>query len=695
MVAWVANYLHFRSFGLYADDWFYVAFPFEVGNKAWILGSLVDVLTRLKGQGRPLQMIFGYGFAAAGPATDSLAVDYLISYALFAGSAILAYAVLRRRFSRFVACLAALIFVLTPLHTLHQFLNGQFTVGPAFLLVFGAILLYLRGRRFWAYLLAALSVLCYESMFFLFLGAPLLRRSSVLRQARREWIRHVAFGAALAGCYVVIRASVGESRVSGLSQGPAVAWAALWSWMFNSVASFSTYAHAVFRVRNASLEAWVYGVVFFGLVAAALLRFSRRKAAPVKRPAAARAALRSAWVGVVFVLLGYPLSYFFFQSAPRLYVTDRDTRVSIAASFGSSILVALALAACVRQGKTRAARAAGCAGASAFLTALFLYAFVVQEDYVEDWAEQREEARQILSSTPDVELDSLIVLKLRPPASTAQVFSDRRRGIGGEKYMFEQNFGWLCAGGRPWPTLMVVYSDGWRRHLKMDAEGFMAWTQPTFDGRWSPAAGRFKPGRFIVLDKREPDTIVRASEPVYVDGVQIVQLPHAWNQDDASLWSLTSRNRIAQLLLPAGVWAGAAHPADRNPRLVSPADGSVLTGSPVTFTWRGVRGAEDYWVDVGTGPGLHDIKGDFSKGKTEFTVDLSGRLTGETIHLQIYAVFPGVPIKPGSGAKFRFPTAAVRRKAARHRGRTGGAGPVDPSWASNPRLSESTRPVLP
>ena len=78
-----------------------------------------------------------------------------------------------------------------------------------------------------------------------------------------------------------------------------------------------------------------------------------------------------------------------------------------------------------------------------------------------------------------------------------------------------------------------------------------------------------------------------------------------------------------------------------------------------------MRGAEDYWIDVGTGAGKHDTLGQFSKGQTSIAVDLSGHPTGETVHLQIYTVFPDVPLTPGSGAKFRFSTRAIPGPGAR------------------------------
>jgi hypothetical protein len=225
-VAWIANYLHFTSFGLYEDDWYFIGFPFIVDLKTWMGHSLWQSLSLPEhSQGRPLQFIFGYTFAALGALTKSLAGSYLIAFSLFSVAALLMYQVLRQRFSRLVSTLAAIIFVVTPLHTLRQFLNGQYySFGPAFILVFIAMLLYLRGRRSWAYAVAPLVLLTYESMFFLFIGVPLLRRGCLRKNRRRAWMIHLGFCAAVVVLYFLARKIlVSEIRVNSLPGGPGLA----------------------------------------------------------------------------------------------------------------------------------------------------------------------------------------------------------------------------------------------------------------------------------------------------------------------------------------------------------------------------------------------------------------------------------------------------------------------------------------
>jgi hypothetical protein len=600
-VAWVANYLHFTDFGLYEDDWFFVGFPFVVDLKTWMVQSLWQQLTvSSQSVGRPLQMVFNYVFAEVGAAANSLAVDYVVAFILFAGCALLIYEIVRRRFSRLVAVLAALLFVLTPLHTLHQFLNGQFSVGPAFCIVFLAMLLYLKGHRTWSYPLAFLAVLSYESIFFLFLGTPLLKRGKLFRGRGREWIIHLSAFIAIVILAFVIRKASGESRVEGLPHGLALLWPVIHWWGFYSLGSFATYLYAALRVHEASFEACVYAAVFF--VAIVVLFYRQRRLLSLRNHVAGGIA-RSVGIALLFLVLGYVLSYFFFlQPTPHLSVTDRETRISFAASFGSSLLLAVLLAGWIRSCNARATRLVAYLFTSTFLTVLFLYSFVIQDDYVKDWQQQREDCRQMIALTPDVQRDSVIVLKLAVGGDGFFLNGPRRRGNGLEKTLYERMFGSIFAPNQPWPQLFVVYSDQWVNYLKQSPDGYMDWTQKSFHGRWYPAVGRFLPERFIVLEEKEPGWVIRKVQPIFVNGVQIVQIPPL-KAPSSSLWATVPPTRLERQFLSRSALQFAAHPASfglpSKPFLIAtakvqfPQDAPKTTGLLDPLVTTGVPGAGD------------------------------------------------------------------------------------------------------
>ena len=113
-----------------------------------------------------------------------------------------------------------------------------------------------------------------------------------------------------------------------------------------------------------------------------------------------------------------------------------------------------------------------------------------------------------------------------------------------------------------------------------------------------------------------------------------------------------------QMFEPAAASAWAAKVSYLvNPQLVSPAAGSTLSTTPVTFTWASVPGAQDYWIDVGTSVGHGDIHGQWTGSAVSLTVDLTGHLNGQPIYVQLYAKFPGLSlIVPGSQYQFQTPS---------------------------------------
>ena len=147
-VNWFANFLHFTRMGLYEDDWYFVGFPFAVTVKQWMVDSLWNQLSVPEASvGRPFQFLFSFTFAELGALANSLSVDYLIAFAVSSAAALLMYRMLTERFGMATALLATVLFTISPLHTLHQFVLYQFSLGAAFAMVFAAMMLYARGRR--------------------------------------------------------------------------------------------------------------------------------------------------------------------------------------------------------------------------------------------------------------------------------------------------------------------------------------------------------------------------------------------------------------------------------------------------------------------------------------------------------------------------------------------------------------------
>ncbi len=73
--------------------------------------------------------------------------------------------------------------------------------------------------------------------------------------------------------------------------------------------------------------------------------------------------------------------------------------------------------------------------------------------------------------------------------------------------------------------------------------------------------------------------------------------------------------------------------------MVSPAPGSTLAGSTVTFSWTAAAGADGYWLDVGSIPAGDDLS---SGGTTDTSMAVAGLpCDGRTVYVQLWFHLPG------------------------------------------------------
>ena len=516
--AWVANFLHFTAFGFYEDDWYYFAQPYLAAPAAWF-GQLKQDILQFD-LGRPLQNLSMYFFGWVGAALSSISALYLIAFAFLAASALLMYRVLRQRFPRLFATVATLLFVMSPLTSIKAFLNYALTIGPGFTFLFLAILLYGRRQRLLSLVPAAAAVLTYEPLFLVYLAAPLFRRGKLSRR-RKELAAHLAICAAMLAAYVMARSLSAESRVAAISTGPlATAGRMLRAWLFFTASSFASYLYGAYvGLREANLEAILYLLVCF---VPALLLLHRLWPA---RRGSYNAARRRWWLwngvvlGLAVTALGYGLAYFHLSDTSHFPLSGRDTRVSGAASFGSSLLIAGALAYLSELRPKMGRRVA-----VSFLAVLFLYSFAVQRDFVKAWSDQRSFLTQAMLLSPDAERDSLLLVKTHWILEPLFPGSERRPSIGFSRHGLQVSlralFGWNTS-----PSIFFVYGDDWSRYLALHGDGKLYWTQTSFPGGWERSlTDPITPGRIILMNEDAAGSLRRRDTPIFVGGKQIVQL---------------------------------------------------------------------------------------------------------------------------------------------------------------------------
>ena len=311
-VAVIANFVHAASFGLYEDDWYFAACAWLTPARVWfseMWGSMRGFYL-----GRPVQECFLWTSGYIGSALHSIGALYVLAAVLHAASVLMLYRVLRLRYPAFLAALGGLVFAVSPLSTIRPFLGGTLCLAPGLMFLLGAILVYARPRYAYAsYLLAILSLLTYELLFFVFFAAPFFRRGS------KRWWRaalHVAICGLILAAYLLVRRHFSESRLMEAPVGSPLQLVkgVVWFAVFNTFSSFKAYVYAVYlAARETRLSSLVWSLL---LAAAATACAVGMPSAQLRRTARLISPRTWWWIarvlapGLGMIGLAYSLSYF-------------------------------------------------------------------------------------------------------------------------------------------------------------------------------------------------------------------------------------------------------------------------------------------------------------------------------------------------------------------------------------------------
>jgi hypothetical protein len=542
-IALLANFLHLASFGLYDDDWYYMAPPWDASTSAW-LKEMVDVVRGFY-LGRPLQEICLRLMGLAGARLESVLSLYAIAAILYATCVVLVFRVLRLRYPLFFSTLAATLFAISPLTSVRQHLDVTLWGASGYICLCLAILAYARRKPAAPYVLAAAALLIYEPLFLVFAGAPFFRRGPKTRAAL---ITHGALWVAILLAYLALRRALAEPRmVSVLHENAAVTlWRVIEFTGLFIVGSFVSYVYAAYvAVQEHPLE----GLLWMALFAILLIGWFRSRSASVELRR-----LRWPWwlrravlPGLLFTALGYGVSYFSMTGILTYPVTGRDTRFSLAAAFGSSILTAGILCFKLAWFRSRWLKIAVRAGGIAWCLLLFLCSFVIQRDYIQQWQLHKKVLGALVAQSPDASPATLLILQ-RQPIVPFLVSGKRGPAIANQSHGLQFSFRRLFGHGDA-PEIFEVFGDTWKNYLRRAGDGTLYWTARDFVGGW--ARDTSTPVSPIVLFMEDAEgNVRRVDDPVVIGGAP-VNVPRDQNATaENSLWRRAPRSPLVRFVLP-------------------------------------------------------------------------------------------------------------------------------------------------
>lgn len=217
LVAFVGLYLFVTRFGLYEDDYYFTVGPY-LWNWAAFKAYLFDAWHSWP-QFRPLGFSLTYVITYATAQFDSLLPAYGLGLLLNSVNGYLFYRLARKVVRHWIAFAAACVFLLYPADTSKAILMLRGFELANLTMVLSAILLYVNGRRFPAYLLACCCLLTYEHFFLPILVAPFIVEAG-RRFSWKGFASHWAICAILPAALMVARKLAGDVRSTAVIGAP-------------------------------------------------------------------------------------------------------------------------------------------------------------------------------------------------------------------------------------------------------------------------------------------------------------------------------------------------------------------------------------------------------------------------------------------------------------------------------------------
>lgn len=410
VLVWTAQFHHFRDFGLYEDDYWFVSEAMGK-NLDYLLGRLHTAFTALP-QGRPFGFFLPDFFSFVGDKLGGLPAIYLLGFAIVTVNTFLCYQFLRVRIPVAPAAVGAAVFCLFPADTTKILLTHDFQLQPSLTFALLSALAYATGKRSQAYILAAGALLSYESGYLALFALPLFVRRWD-RSTPRATAMHVLALIGVLLMVVLARFAVGEVRATESVGGVSAIVAPL---VGSLVLGPARSLAGMFYGPLKAIPGWdteTLGLALVALAAFAALLWGAQRA---MLPAPRRDVVQVGTAGLAMLILGYGLAFTHF---PPNALVGRGTSVHLGATLGISLLAA-SVAWLLLSIRPRVATAI----LACYLATAVGYYVTIERDFMRSWQLQRAFWQQVVACCSDLQDGTILVYELNPSDEPTFIFTN-------------------------------------------------------------------------------------------------------------------------------------------------------------------------------------------------------------------------------------------------------------------------------
>jgi hypothetical protein len=492
-LAWLAQFHHFRDFGLYEDDYWFISEAMG-RDPSYLVDRFVKAFTTLP-QGRPFGFFLPDLLSFVGDKFGGLAGIYLVGFLVVTLNTFLCYRLLRTRVPLAPACFGAAVFCLFPADTTKILLTHDFQLQPSLTFALLSALAYAAGRRPLAYVISTGALLSYENGYLALFALPLFAACRWDRAMLRELIRHVLILAGIVVFVVIVRYVFGESRAtSSVGDVGAILPPLLGSLVLGPARSLAGMFYGPLKaVPTWDLETIVAAAIALIAVAVLLLRAPRPRLAVPE-------ALRIAGSGAVMLVIAYALAFTHF---PPNALVGRGTSVHLGATLGMAVF-ATGIAWVLLSLRPRVAAAV----LAAYVALAVGYYVTIERDFVRSWQLQRAFWQQVAACCSDLQDGTILLYTLSSAEEPTFIFTNSWADplILGETYAFPTS----------WTTPPRLFSlTEWQNRVWQDGNQLRWWVPAA---TWDEYADDLPQNNVILLTRASDGSLQRMTGSVDVAG---------------------------------------------------------------------------------------------------------------------------------------------------------------------------------